>query len=48
MIDMQGEKVRESLWDVLAEINQWLHEVFLSISVKVIFQKMAIIIGKSI
>ena len=28
MIDMQGEKVRESLWDVLAEINQWLHEVF--------------------
>lgn len=28
VIDMQGEKVRERLWNVLAEINQWLHEVF--------------------
>jgi len=28
MIDMQGENLRESLWDVLAEINHWLHEVF--------------------
>ena len=28
MIDIQGEKLRESLWDVLAEINQQLHEVF--------------------
>jgi len=28
MIDMQGEKLRESLWNVLAGINQWLHEVF--------------------
>ncbi len=28
MIDTQGEKLRESLWTVLAEIKQWLHEVF--------------------